>query len=65
MVSCSRDNTIRLWDTNSGYCIQTAKGHNDWIRKVSVNSKGTLLASAGKDECVIVWAVEKLKNAKD
>ena len=50
MVSCSRDQTIKLWDTNSGYCIQTLReGHSDWVRKVTLNHKGTLLASASKD----------------
>jgi WD40 repeat protein len=40
-------------------------GHTDWIRKVSLNAKGTLLASASKDESVVVWSVEKVKSTKD
>jgi platelet-activating factor acetylhydrolase IB subunit alpha len=66
LVSCSRDQTIRIWDTNSGYCVQTvAVGHSDWIRKVVVNSKGTLLASGSKDESIVVWNLDLLKTAKD
>lgn len=67
LISCSRDQTIKLWDGNSGYCLQTLRegGHTDWIRKVSVNSKGTLLASSSKDETVIVWSIEKIKACKD
>jgi len=41
------------------------RGHNDWIRKVAVNNKGTLLASGSKDESVIIWNLEKIKTAKD
>ena len=32
---------------------------------MSLNSKGTLLASASKDESVVVWSVEKIKSTKD
>jgi WD40 repeat protein len=42
------------------------EGHTDWIRKVSVNVKGTLFASSSKDETVIVWNIEKVKaSTKD
>lgn len=30
-----------------------------------MNAKGTMLASASKDEQVIVWSIEKIKSAKD
>ena len=66
MVSCSRDQTIKLWDTTSGYCLQTLReGHSDWIRKVALNPKGTLMASASKDETILVWSIDKVKSAKD
>jgi len=65
LLSCSRDQTIKLWDTNSGNCIQTVKGHSDWIRKISINGKGTLLASASKDESIIIWNLERIKTSKD
>ena len=52
-----------MWDTNSGYCVQTIPAHTDWIRKISVNNKGNLMASASKDETIIVWNMERLKQA--
>lgn len=30
-------------------------GHNDWVRSISLNSKGDLLASCSDDESIIVW----------
>ena len=65
LVSCSRDQTIKIWDTNTGYCISTVRGHTDWIREVKVSLKGTMLASGSKDESIIIWNLEKLKTAKD
>jgi len=41
------------------------EGHSDWIRKVTVNAKGNLLATASKDESVIVWSIDKMKSSKD
>ena len=67
LMSSSRDQTIKMWDTNSGYCTQTIKGHTDWVKRVSVNQKGILLASSSKDETIIIWSMDKIKmqNAKD
>ena len=66
LVSCSRDQTIKLWDTNTGYCLQTLRdGHSDWIRKVTVNAKGNVLASASKDESVVIWNLDKVKSSRD
>lgn len=62
ILSCSRDNTIRIWDTNSGFLMQTLTQHNDWVRRLTQNNLGTLMASAAKDETVIIWNMEKIKQ---
>ena len=62
MVSSSRDHTIKIWDTATGFCTNTLKGHSNWVRRVTVNRKGTLMASGSKDETVIVWNMERVKS---
>ncbi|OAA39337.1 nuclear migration protein NudF [Beauveria brongniartii RCEF 3172] len=32
LVSASADQTIRLWDTTTGFCVKVLQGHNDWVR---------------------------------
>jgi platelet-activating factor acetylhydrolase IB subunit alpha len=54
-LSSSRDHTIKLWDFNSGFCVNTLRGHTDWVKRVVVNYKGNLMASSSKDETIIVW----------
>merc|ERR1712000_196373 len=51
LVSCSRDQTIRLWDAQTGYCTKTLRGHTEWVRTVAVSPVNVLI-SAGHDKCV-------------
>ena len=65
IVSCSRDETIKLWDVLTGVCLQTMDtGHEDWIRRVSVNHDGSLLASAGKDQHIVIWNLDKIRKTR-
>jgi len=61
LLSCSRDNSIRIWDTNSGFLMATLNQHNEWVRRIAQNNLGTLMASASKDETVIIWNMERIK----
>jgi platelet-activating factor acetylhydrolase IB subunit alpha len=55
LFSSSNDQTVKMWDINSGFCVQTLKSHSDFVKKVTVNLKGTLLASSSKDQSIIIW----------
>lgn len=64
ILSCSRDETIKFWDTISGYCLTTlSHGHQEWIRRITVNmSNGNYFASASKDETIVIWNLEAVKK---
>lgn len=36
LVTCSRDTTIKVWDTTTGWCVRTIRGHSDWVRGVDL-----------------------------
>eukprot|EP01135_Chromosphaera_perkinsii_P001348 Nk52_evm75s164 gene=Nk52_evmTU75s164 len=36
LISSSRDQTIKVWETASGYCVRTLGGHTDWVRMVRI-----------------------------
>ena len=55
MVSGSNDQTIKIWDIESGFCIGTLEGHDSGIRSVKFSSDGATLISAGLDEKVFLW----------
>jgi WD40 repeat protein len=55
LASASKGNTVKIWDTSSGKCLQTLKGHSSWVNSVAFSYDSTRLASASKDNTVKIW----------
>jgi WD40 repeat protein len=55
IVSGSRDNTVRMWDTATGTERHTMHGHHDWVSSVSFSPNGQFIVSSSHDETVRVW----------
>jgi platelet-activating factor acetylhydrolase IB subunit alpha len=55
LVSASRDQTLKLWDVTTGYCLKTLKAHTDWVRSVTPSADGRWLLSAGNDQIPRLW----------
>lgn len=53
----SSDNTIKLWDVESGVCLRTFDGHKNWIISVSFSPDGQLIGSGSRDKTAKVWDV--------
>ena len=65
LISCSREPSIRVWDTLSGACLQTlSQGHTDWVKRVAVCNSGSLFASASSDSSIIVWNTEQVLSSQ-
>ena len=54
LASGSWDNTIRVWDTDTGECKQVLKGHTGSVFSLVVLPTGEL-ASGSEDETIRVW----------
>jgi platelet-activating factor acetylhydrolase IB subunit alpha len=58
LLSAGRDKTIKIWDMQTGYCVKTLLGHNDWVRMIRVHRPdGLWLASASNDQTIRVWSM--------
>ncbi|KAM0444400.1 hypothetical protein ACHAO4_010201 [Trichoderma viride] len=55
LASGSSDNTVRVWDANSGACLQTLEGHSRSVKSVVFSPEGQRLASGSRDNTVRVW----------
>ena len=49
------DDTIRLWDVDTGREMLTLIGHTDDVNSVSFSPDGNTLASGSADGTVLLW----------
>jgi WD40 repeat protein len=57
LASGSADNTIRLWNVESGSELRALTGHNGWIKSLAISGNGEILASGSNDRTVKLWDV--------
>ena len=56
LFSGSLDETIKVWDVQSGECRRTLTGHGGSVRCLALN--GTTLFSGSRDKTIKVWDVQ-------
>ncbi|MGA7075900.1 MAG: hypothetical protein WBZ42_05060, partial [Halobacteriota archaeon] len=57
-VSGSYDNTVRVWDVETGKCKRVLEGHTGTIYAVSITPDGRRAASGSRDHTVRLWDLE-------
>jgi eukaryotic-like serine/threonine-protein kinase len=55
LATGSYDDTVRLWDAETGRELHVFEGHTAAVHRVAFHRGGTLLASAGDDGSVRLW----------
>lgn len=58
LLSCSQDNTIRLWSLLLWRCLVVYKGHAHPVWDVKFSPHGYYFASAGHDRIARLWATD-------
>ncbi len=64
VVSGSRDNTLKVWELDTGKEICTLKGHTHSIRAVAISPDGRLVVSGSFDKTLKVWDLKPTMPAK-
>ncbi|MET0033628.1 MAG: WD40 repeat domain-containing protein, partial [Limnospira maxima] len=57
-VSASDDNTLKLWDLETGTELATLSGHSNWVRGVAIAPDGKRAVSASDDKTLKLWDLE-------
>jgi WD40 repeat protein len=58
----SKDNTIRVWNVQTGAEIRRFTGHSDAVVAAQVHPDGRSILSASRDGLVILWDIESGKE---
>jgi WD40 repeat protein len=58
IVSTLADNTVKVWDAESGRVLRTLSGHGGAVWSAAFSPDGRRIVSASTDETVKIWAAE-------
>jgi WD40 repeat protein len=61
ILTCSADQTVRLWNADNGQLIRTLTGHSDWVYALALSPDGNYAASGSWNGEVKIW---KLADGK-
>ncbi len=64
LVSSSEDETIKIWDINTGKCLKTLYGYTDWQLAIALHPNGEILASGDNNATVRLWNIKTGKCLK-
>jgi len=57
-VSASGDQTLKVWDLETGRALRTLEGHSGYVWGVAVTADGKRAVSASYDKTLKVWDLE-------
>ena len=63
-VSGSTDDTIKIWNLNTGKEIRTLLAHSSDVNAIAISPNGHLMVSASDDKTVKLWNLNTGKKLR-
>ena len=57
------DNTVKLWDRETGKCEAVLQGHRGWVNSAIYSNDGKTIVTGSEDKTVRLWDAEKGTHA--
>ncbi len=57
-LSGSEDNTLRLWDLDTEFCIKIMEGHTGGVNGLAISADGTQAISGSEDNTLRLWDLQ-------
>jgi WD40 repeat protein len=61
VASGGEDNTVKLWDAQTGALVRTSRGHTSVVSRVAFSPDSQRLASASFDKTAKLWDLTALR----
>ena len=58
LLSGGSDNTLKLWDAETGRDLRTLTGHSGWVKSVTFSPDGKRVLSGSSDKSLKLWDAE-------
>jgi WD40 repeat protein len=58
IVSGALDNTVKVWELDTGRLVRSLEGHTDWVRSVAITPDGRQVVSGANDQTIRVWDLD-------
>lgn len=59
IVSGSSDQTIKIWDVETGECLHTLAGHTDLVRTLQLDARADRIISGSYDGSLKIWSLSQ------
>jgi WD40 repeat protein len=55
LASASHDQTVKLWEVETGRCLRTLEGHSAQVCSVAFTPDGSTLITNSQDQTIRLW----------